>query len=82
MLFTSPLFLFTFLPLTLIAYYGLARRSRRLQNFLLLATSLVFYGYGEPEFIKILIISVFANWLAGWIVGNKTGLESLRCGAP
>ena len=43
-----------------------------MQNFLLLATSLVFYGYGEPEFIKILIISVFANWLAGWIVGNKT----------
>ena len=70
MLFTSPLFLFTFLPLTLLAYYGPLRRSRPLQNLLLLLVSLVFYGYGEPEFIKILIASVFVNWAAGWVVGS------------
>ena len=77
MLFTSPLFLFTFLPLTLLAYYGPLRWSRRLQNLLLLGVSLVFYGYGEPAFIKILIVSVFANWAAGWVVGEHARFRKL-----
>ena len=77
MLFTSPLFLFTFLPLTLLAYYGPLRWSRRLQNLLLLGGSLVFYGYGEPAFIKILIVSVFANWAAGWVVGEHARFRKL-----
>ena len=75
MLFTSPLFLFTFLPLTLLAYYGLLRWSRPLQNLLLMLASLIFYGYGEPEFIRILIASIFVNWAAGWIIGSYPRLR-------
>ena len=39
--------------------------------------SLVFYGYGEPAFIKILIVSVFANWAAGWVVGEHARFRKL-----
>lgn len=68
-LFSSLIFLFYFLPATL-AVYVLVSFSRTLQNLWLLLVSLVFYAWGEPLFVFIMIGSIFFNWLFGWLVNS------------
>ncbi len=65
MYFSSLLFLFVFLPLVLAVYYMLPRRFRN--GFLLLA-NLVFYGWGEPVFILIMIVSIATNYICGLMI--------------
>lgn len=67
MLFTSPVFIFLFLPITLAMYY-LLRGYRKTQNIVLLAVSIIFYAWGEPEFVILLILSIIFNWLSAIIV--------------
>lgn len=65
MVFSSPIFLFLFLPITLGVYFVLPRRAR---NIWLLGTSLVFYGWGEPKFVLVMLASIIINFLlALWI---------------
>ena len=65
MVFSSPVFLFLFLPITLGVYYLLPARAR---NLWLLAVSLVFYGWGEPKFLVVMLASIACNFvLALWI---------------
>jgi len=74
MVFSSPIFLFLFLPITL----GLFLLSRlvwkKSSNFVLLCASLVFYAWGEPKFVFVMLISITMNYFFGlWInVSNKT----------
>ena len=66
MLFSSPLFLFLFLPVVLTVYAVLP--GLRLRNFWLLLVSLVFYAWGEVGFILLLLISTVANFFLGrWV---------------
>ncbi len=65
MLFNSQLFLLVFLPLALGAYY-LSARSRARREWLLIAASLVFYGYWDYRLVPLLVFSVVANWLFSW----------------
>ena len=68
MLFSSSIFLFAFLPAVLLGYYIIFRGMRRAQNLLLLAASLLFYAWGEPWFVLVMIASIFANYLFGlWV---------------
>ena len=69
MLFTTPVFLFCFLPAVLAGYYLVPARLRGLRNLWLLAASLVFYAAGEPSFVFVLCASCLANWAAGLLVG-------------
>ena len=62
MLFSSIVFLFTFLPVILILYYLV---PRRLKNALLLLCSLVFYAWGEPAYIFLMIFSIIFNYISG-----------------
>ena len=62
MVFASPLFLFLFLPLTLLAYALVPRGGR---NLLLLAASVLFYVWGEGWFVALVAASVLANWAFG-----------------
>jgi alginate O-acetyltransferase complex protein AlgI len=65
MVFSSPIFLFLFLPITLGVYFLLPWRAR---NLWLLGTSLVFYGWGEPKFVLVMLASIIINFLlALWI---------------
>ena len=57
--FNSNLFLFYFLPFFLIIYYLISRKYR---NGLLLLVSLVFYAWGAPEFVFIVMASVLADF--------------------
>jgi len=62
MVFSSSVFLFGFLPLTLLLYYLVPRSCRNLRNGILLAASLFFYGWGEPAFIFVMLLSIAINW--------------------
>lgn len=72
MLFSSIIFLFFFFPITFILYY-LCSFSRILQNMILLVMSLIFYAWGEPINVIILIGSIFINSIAGYLVYSKDG---------
>ena len=67
MLFSSLLFIFVFLPIVLGIYYGILRK-RKIRNFFLLLVSLVFYAWGEPVYVFLMIGCIGVNYLAGrWI---------------
>ena len=65
MYFSSLLFLFVFLPIVLAVYYIVPRKFR---NAFLLLANLVFYGWGEPVFILIMIVSVVSNYIFGLLI--------------
>lgn len=71
MVFSSSIFIFCFLPLVLIAYYAL-KPWRTAQNVLLLFVSLIFYAWGEPQYILIMLGSIAANYLFGILVGKSS----------
>jgi alginate O-acetyltransferase complex protein AlgI len=69
MVFSSPIFLFLFLPVVMTAYLVLP--GIRLKNFWLLLASLVFYSWGEPLFIFLLLVSTVMNYYFGlWVDGS------------
>lgn len=75
MLFSSSVFLFLFLPGVLIVYYLFLRRWRQAQNIFLLVASLVFYAWGEPWFVLVMMLSIVVNYGFGlWVArGQSTG---------
>ncbi len=60
MVFSSITFLFYFLPLVLLTYFLVPRSMR---NTLLLLFSLIFYAWGEPKYIVLMLFSIFINWI-------------------
>ena len=62
MLFSSIVFLFTFLPAVVILYYLLPVRFR---NVSLLLASLVFYAWGEPVYLFLMLLSILFNYFSG-----------------
>ena len=69
MVFSSAVFLFLFLPVVLAVYFLVP--SRAAKNVLLLAASLVFYAWGEPAYVLLMIASMAANWLFGLKVDQE-----------
>ena len=65
MLFCSEIFLFLFLPIVLLLYYVLKPLGIRARNTVLLAASILFYGWGEPRFVYIMLASIVLNYLFG-----------------
>lgn len=63
MVFSSINFLFIFLPLTLLSYY--LCRNIKWKNIILLASSLIFYAWGEPVYIILMLISILFNYYIG-----------------
>jgi alginate O-acetyltransferase complex protein AlgI len=68
MLFSAPVFLFAFLPLT-VAVWLFAGRSK----LVLLVASLVFYSWGEPVLVLLLIFVIVFNYLAGGMIWRRQG---------
>lgn len=62
MVFSSLLFLFYFLPVLLAVYFIVKSKYR---NFVLLVGSLIFYGWGEPVYIWIMVFSTVLDFTAG-----------------
>jgi len=60
MVFSSFVFLFAFLPVTLAAYYLCPPRGR---NAVLLAASVFFYSWGAPRFVFVLVGATWVDWM-------------------
>jgi len=65
MVFSSMIFLFAFLPALLVCYFLLPRRLRAARNVLLLVFSLVFYAWGGPKLLPLMLVSITANYCGG-----------------
>ena len=76
MVFSSPIFLFLFLPITLIGNFIF---RKNLCNLFLLAMSLLFYAWGEPKFVFVMIGVVLLVYLFGlWVSHAKNNERSTR----
>ena len=69
MIFSSLTFLCAFLPITALLY--LLSRNRVWRNGVLLAASLVFYAWGEPRFILLLLLAAAEGYLGGLLIERK-----------
>ncbi|MEE0874378.1 MAG: MBOAT family O-acyltransferase [Ruminococcus sp.] len=65
MVFSSLVFLFAYLPITLLIYYIVPRKGR---NLFLFFINLVFYGWGEPMLVFLMLFNVLFNYIGGWLV--------------
>ena len=65
MVFSSLVFLFAYLPFTLLAYYLVPRQGR---NIFLFIVNLIFYGWGEPKLVLLMVFNIFFNYLGGYLV--------------
>ncbi|MBO5461301.1 MAG: MBOAT family protein [Ruminococcus sp.] len=62
MIFSSIFFIFAFLPLTLLVYYIV---PMKVKNLVLLIFSLIFYAWGEPIYVILMIFSILLNYIGG-----------------
>lgn len=72
MVFSSTIFLFIFMPAIILIYYNPIFTSRTFRNNFLLLASLVFYAWGEPIFVFLMILSIKAGWFAGLKIERAT----------
>lgn len=68
MLFSSPIFLFLFLPLVLLGYFLI---FRKIPNLFLLIASLFFYAWGEGIYILYILLIVLVNYIFGLLIGKS-----------
>ncbi len=72
MVFSTPIFLFGFLPLILLFYYASPNRAK---NIVLLIGSLIFYSWGEVFYVMIMVVSIISNHAFGILISkNKNSL--------
>lgn len=65
MVFSSLVFMFAYFALTLVVYYIVPRKGR---NIFLFFINLLFYGWGEPLLVFLMLFNIFFNYLGGWLV--------------
>lgn len=65
LVFSSLLFVFLYLPIVLLIYY---LTPRKLRSAFLLFVNLIFYGWGEPVFIIVMLASIFTNYIFGFLI--------------
>jgi alginate O-acetyltransferase complex protein AlgI len=68
MVFSSYLFIFYFLPLVLVLYYAMPQRGR---NLLLTLVSYVFYGWANPLFSVLMLVSTTIDYVCGLFISNQ-----------
>ena len=75
MVFSSHLFLFYFLPVSLGLYYLMPMRGR---NLLLTLLSYLFYGWSNPLFTLLMFFSTVVDYICGWVIGGTTPATSQK----
>lgn len=75
MVFSSLTFMFVFLPIVLIIYYII---PKKLKNLFILISGLVFYAWGEPIYVLVMIISTMIDYFAGLIMNHFEGKKIPR----
>ena len=75
MVFSTVLFLFRFLPITLLFYYAVPYKFK---NTVLFVCSLVFYSWGEVKFFPIMVVLILINYVSGLLMERFEGHTGLR----
>lgn len=65
MVFSSTIFLCVYLPLVLLGYYICPKKGK---NLFLLIVSLIFYAWGEPKYVFLMIFSILVNYVFGLLM--------------
>ena len=65
MVFSSTLFLFFFFPVTILGYYLIPKKAK---NYWLLALSLVFFGWLQPQFLWVILFNVCINYAGAFLI--------------
>ena len=73
MVFSSVLFLFRFLPIFMICYFVL---PKRMKNFILFFGSLIFYAWGEPIYVLLMLFSTFVDYFNGRMIEKFRGKKA------
>ena len=60
MLFSSMTFLFVFMPLVMAVYFF---AKQEIRNYILLIASIIFYAWGEPRYLAVMIITILVNYI-------------------
>lgn len=71
MVFSSAIFLLKFLPVVFVLNYFI---KKEYSNGLLLLASLIFYAWGEPILVLLMMDLILVNWIAGLIIGKTEGM--------
>ena len=66
MLFSSLTFLFGFLPILLILYFII--KNRKYKNIILLIFSIIFYAWGEPKYIFLMLLTILIVYVFGILI--------------
>ena len=77
MVFTSISFIYYFLPLLLICYFVVPKKFR---NIVLLMFSVLFYFYGEPKYILLMLIEVLISYVVGLLIDKYKNKNILIIG--
>ena len=77
MVFTSISFIYYFLPLLLICYFVVPKKFR---NIILLMFSALFYFYGEPKYILLMLIEVLISYVVGLLIDKYKSKNILIIG--
>lgn len=75
MVFSSHIFLFYFLPLSLLCYYCMPKRGK---NVLLTGVSYIFYGWSNPLFTLLMLYSTLVDYCCGLVIGLAHDDQRLR----
>lgn len=78
MAFSSTVFLFIFLPLLLLIYYCKFVKSNKARNIILLIASLLFYAYGEPVYILVMLGSIIVNYFIGILIDKYSNKHKVK----
>ncbi len=76
MVFSSSIFLFAFLPFFLAVYFIMPKRTAK--NIVLLLFSLLFYAWGEPIYVWLMVFSIAFNWMFGYAISRRGGAGSKK----
>lgn len=78
MLFNSFVFVFAFLPIAVVGFYALSRHSNRLAAAWLVLLSFVFYGWWNPLFVILLLLSIAGNYTVGVLLQANARRPNLQ----
>ena len=67
MVFSSLEFMFLYFPVVLLLYFVTPLKWR---NVTLFVTSLIFYGWGEPMYVFLMLATITVDYFFGWMVGK------------
>ena len=75
MLFSSIPFLYYFLPAVLLVYFLV---PKSLRNAVLLLSSLIFYGWGEPKYVLLMIVTIATFYGCGLAIGSAKNQKAKK----